>query len=834
MASVDDRIVHMEFDNASFERKVADTLGSIASLNKALEFKGAGDGLAGISEKASKFSLAGIASSVENISSKFHTLGAVAFTVIQSITNSALGIAKKLGGDILGPIITGGTKRAKNIEQAQFMFRGLGIDVQKGMDSALKAVKGTAFGLDEAAKAAAQFGASGIQVGDQMTSALRGVAGAAAMTGSSFSEMADIFAGSAGSGVVNNQDLMQFATRGLNAAAAVGKVLGKTEAQIHEMATKGTLDFKTFAGAMDVAFGAHATEANQTFTGALANMHAAMSRLGAALIGPELTNFRDLFNGITPVIDKLTAALDPLFKTIVLITQQEIGGALKFLSKMNFNNLKKAMLPLQIGFLNIFIFLKKIYDIGKLAFRDIFPKSTTSTIVTIATAFQKLTQWLIFSAQTGGKIRRIFDGVFSVFKIGYDIIKGVVTVIAGLVGAFFHLSGGGILEGLAKIGDFFTNLQKGVLSSGNIQKFFDDLIPKIILFGDKIKDVVEKVVAFFKGPAKDSISGPLDTAATAGERIHNVFDRLKDIWHVVKTAFLKISGVLGDVFTTLWDWCKDLGKNLADAFTSDNFKPVLDAVNTGLLGGIIGMLALFFKKGIKIDLTGGFMTKINGIFTQLGSTLKTFQLSIKADALMKIAKAIAILTASVVVLSLIDSEKLTSALWAMAAGFTELMASFAALGKINSDPKSGANLALLATGLLILAGAILVLSVAAKIFSTMDWEGLARGLTGVTVVLGEMVLVSKLVDAKGMITAGLGILVIAGSLLILGAAVRLFSGMSLGDLGVGMASVATGLAVIAGAMRLMPKNMGVQGAGLALVAVGILVLANAVKIFAGL
>ena len=55
------------------------------------------------------------------------------------------------------------------------------------------------------------------------------------MTGSSFSEMAQNFAGSAGSGnKVTNQDFLQFATRGLNAAAAFGKVMGKTEAQVHE------------------------------------------------------------------------------------------------------------------------------------------------------------------------------------------------------------------------------------------------------------------------------------------------------------------------------------------------------------------------------------------------------------------------------------------------------------------------------------------------------------------------------------------------------------------------------------------------------------------------
>jgi hypothetical protein len=219
MASVEDRIVRIEFDNSSFERKISDTIASLSQLDSALKFDNAKRGLSDLSTAADNFSMAGIADAIGNISDKFSAMGVVAFTVIQSITEGFIGLAKNLSQDIFGQIISGGTQRAKNIEQAKFMFQGLGIDIEQGMASALAAVQGTAFGLDEAAKAAAQFGASGIKVGDQMTSALRGVAGTAAMTGRSFTEMADIFAGSAGSGKVTNMDLMQFATRGLNAAA---------------------------------------------------------------------------------------------------------------------------------------------------------------------------------------------------------------------------------------------------------------------------------------------------------------------------------------------------------------------------------------------------------------------------------------------------------------------------------------------------------------------------------------------------------------------------------------------------------------------------------------
>src|SRR6478609_10457426 len=168
-------------------------------------------------------------------------------------------------------------------------------------------------------------------------------------------------------------DLMQFATRGLNAAAAIGKVLGKTEAQVHEMAASGKLDFQTFANAMDAAFGSHATEANKTFTGALANMHAAMSRLGAAFIAPQLTQQRDLFNALTPVIDNLNAALTPLVWTFTAITGTMNQGLIQNLGKISFDNLKAAMPDITKGIANLFETFQKIVSIGKEAFRNIFP-----------------------------------------------------------------------------------------------------------------------------------------------------------------------------------------------------------------------------------------------------------------------------------------------------------------------------------------------------------------------------------------------------------------------------------------------------------------------------
>ncbi len=167
MSTIDNRIVSMTFDNKSFERNIGETLKSLDDLNKSLSNLGGKTGSFGDLSKAAKgFNLDGIGAAVEKISDKFSILGVVGFAAISRITNAAIDTASRLAGIVFDPLLSGGKQRALNIENAKFQFRGLGMDVDAAMESAKQAVLGTAYGLDSAAKAAAQFGASGVKVGD--------------------------------------------------------------------------------------------------------------------------------------------------------------------------------------------------------------------------------------------------------------------------------------------------------------------------------------------------------------------------------------------------------------------------------------------------------------------------------------------------------------------------------------------------------------------------------------------------------------------------------------------------------------------------------------------
>lgn len=195
--------------------------------------------------------------------------------------------------------------RALNIEQAMFQFKALGINATKAMESASYAVDGTAYGLDAAATVAAQFGASGVKAGNDMSEALRAVSGVAAMTGSSYEDIGNIFTSVAGNGRLMGDQLLQLSARGLNAAAVLAKSLGKTETEVRDMVSHGEISFELFYKAMDDAFGKHAKDANKTFTGAMSNVRAALSRLGQSFATSYIDNARIAAIKFIDVLNKL-------------------------------------------------------------------------------------------------------------------------------------------------------------------------------------------------------------------------------------------------------------------------------------------------------------------------------------------------------------------------------------------------------------------------------------------------------------------------------------------------------------------------------------------------
>ena len=216
---------------------------------------------------------------------------------------------------ILGVALTKGFARMSAIENAQASLTGLGNsaeDVSAIMKNALAAVKGTAFGMDEAASTAAGAVAAGIKPGEDLEKVLRLVGDAATIGGASMGEMGAIFNKVATSNKVQGDVIAQLNDRGIPIVQMLGKQLGVTAEEVTKMAAKGEIGFDTFRAAMEDGLGGAALKSGETTAGAWKNMLAALSRIGAGLLGGVFPYFKTVFTGITGMLDNLEGKLTPL------------------------------------------------------------------------------------------------------------------------------------------------------------------------------------------------------------------------------------------------------------------------------------------------------------------------------------------------------------------------------------------------------------------------------------------------------------------------------------------------------------------------------------------
>ena len=317
MATIDNRVVKVDLDNANFQAKVVQTLGSIQQLASGMS-------------KTSEIKLDTVTEGVETMNKAFSVGGIAAIAGVTRLTNSVIDAGLKMGSALVDPIVEGGRRRALNIEQATLQFKGLGLDVDATMASASAAVKGTAYSLDEAARVAGVFGAGGIKAGDEMTTALKAVAGTAAMTGARYMEIGDIFGDVAAKGRATAEDFNRLTNRGVSGSAVISEYLREVEGQsdvtmasITDLASKGQITAEIFQNAFSWKFGDAAAAANTTFTGSLSNMNSALSRIGEMFITVKNNSLIPYHNAAAKAFDAIKDALAPVIPLYnALVTSQ--------------------------------------------------------------------------------------------------------------------------------------------------------------------------------------------------------------------------------------------------------------------------------------------------------------------------------------------------------------------------------------------------------------------------------------------------------------------------------------------------------------------------------
>jgi tape measure domain-containing protein len=217
-------------------------------------------------------------------------------------------------GAAAGLALTKGLDRSLSIQDATAKLTGLGHSgesVQTIMNSALASVKGTAFGLGDAAGVAAGAVAAGIEPGEKLTRVLSLMADSATIAGTDLGSMGSIFNKVAASGKLQGDVIAQLQDAGVPVLQFVAKQMGVTAEEAATLASQGKVSFATFSDAMESGLGGAALSSGKTARGAFANLGAALGRFGAMFTTPLVAAAPAFFGKLTGAIDGLAAQAQP-------------------------------------------------------------------------------------------------------------------------------------------------------------------------------------------------------------------------------------------------------------------------------------------------------------------------------------------------------------------------------------------------------------------------------------------------------------------------------------------------------------------------------------------
>jgi tape measure domain-containing protein len=889
MATIDDKVVSMSFESSKFEQGVNRTISSLEKLKAALHFPTAGKGLEDIDKAAKKVDFGLLARGIENVKNALNTLRLVGIGVLTHLANVAVDTgAKFVKALTLDPIKAGFSEYTTNLNAVQTILAntqaaGVGL---KEVNATLRELNAysdkTIYNFSQMAKNIGTFTAAGVDLGTA-TASIKGIANLAALSGSSAEQASTAMyqlSQAIAAGRVSLMDWNSVVNAGMG-----GTVFQRALAQTAEaMGTlkDGTVKLvgpmknvqiagESFRQSLQAGPGKASwltsevlTKTLQQFTGDLSDaelaamgfndaqikaiqqtaqtaMHAAteVKTLGQVFEVAKETagsgwaqTFQILFGTFTEAKTTFTAlsnAINGFINTNadarnkVLEDWKALGGRTVLIDsiKTAFHNLGLIIAPI------------------KEAFRDIFPAKTGKDLYNLTLRFRDFANALKPSEQTIENLKRTFRGLFALLDIGKQIISGIFGVFARLFGVVGEGSGG-FLEFTGSIGDFLVKVDEALKKGDGLNKFFDGLAAVLEVPIKLIKILASALANLFGGFSSGGFSEQMDGMTKAMTPFQKLMAGITAAWDNFVDSFSNVGSALQPAVDAIISLVDGLGTAIGQAATNMNFDAILQVIRTGLFAGLVLLLKNFFGKGSLLEqiskgFGGGIIANIAGSFKALEGSMVAMQQNIKAKTLKEIAIAIALLAASVVALSFVDPAKLNTALAAIGIMMGELLGAMAILDKI---AKSGGflKLPIIAAGLVILAGAIDLLVIAVFALSQLSWEELLKGLTGVGALLLGISAASIPLSANsaGMIRAGIGIGAIAIAMNLLALAMKQFAGMSWGEIAKGLTSVASGLVVIAGAMRIMPTGMVLQGAAIIAIATGLKILAGVVEKFGGM
>ena len=944
--TIDERVVEMRFDNRQFEAGVKTSLSTLDKLKEGLDLDGAAKGLKGLGDAAKKCDLSTLSNSVETVRMKFSALEVMAVTALSNITNLVINTGKRMiESFILEPVKQGFDEYELKMGSIQTIMMSTGAsleEVNKYLQELNTYSDKTIYSFQDMTSNIGKFTNAGVGLEDAVM-AIQGVSNVAAVSGANANEASRAmynFAQALSAGYVKlidwnsienaNMATVEFKTQLLESAVACG-TLTKTADGMYKTVKGNVIDAthnfndslqdqwmttealvgtlrnyadettdigkKAFAAAQDV----------KTFSQLIDTLKEAAGSGWAntwEILFGDFDEAKELWTGLSQAIGGFIDTQSDA-RNSVLQGWKDLGGRTELIESLK-NTLK-----------GIGTVIKPITE----AFRDIFPPTTAEQLHNLTEGLLKFTEKLTLSDTASENLKSTFKGLFAILDICKRAIGAILGPVGSLLGKVTGL-GGGVLGVTGSIGEWLAKLDEAIKKNDAFGKGIEKISDFVSGAVTAIKNFAESVREYLGLPTLDEAKESMkELFGTAEEKIqvpglellHTILEKLKERAGQVKDAIVGLKDGISDAFSKIGGntdvskfaaliqalsiAAKKIGGGIFDALgngvnkivtavSNADFSGIIDLLNGISIGGIAIAITKFTNSLTKpFDEVGGLLDNVKGILDGVRGCFEAYQTQLKAGTLLKIASAIAILAASIVAISLIDSEKLSASLGAITVLFAELMASMSVFTKISGDVKgavkSSTVMLAMSTSILILAsalkkigdldggqlakgvagvtalmaamvGAVKLLNMsggssmkgatqmvlfAASIkilasvctdLATLEWNGLAKGLTGVGVLLAEVSLFMNTAKFSGKsLTTAAGIVILASAIKILASACKDLGSLDFGQLVKGLGSIGVLLAEITVFTKLTGNAKGLVSTGIAMIGIG-----AAIKIFA--
>ena len=884
--TIDEKVVEMRFDNSQFERNVATSMSTIDKLKRSLKFDGISKGIEDISDSANRIDFSGFSNAIDSVQMKFSALEVMAVTALANITNSAVNAGLKLAKSLtIDPISTGWSKyNTKNQSVATMVAQGYDIEtVNSQLERLNWFTDETSYDFTQMVANIAKFTATGKDL-DESVMAMEGIANWAALSGQNANTASHAMyqlSQAMGAGVMRLEDYKsiqnvsmdtdEFRQKALDAAVALGtlkknadgtysSLVGKannfTKSQFATSLTQGawfTSDvmmsvFQDYSKAVDQIYD-YATEKGITASQAIKELNGQIDAfsLKGFKAAQEARTFEDAINSARDAVssgwlntfelifgnaEQATSTWTDLAEIMYDIFAEPGNTRNELLSQWSELGGQKALIESLMGIVGQ---LKDMLDILGEAWSNVFPPMTAERLVEITENFRDFVKSISdFIQKHRDNLVSTFQGLFSVLRIIKDALKGVWTVVQSIIDNSGSLVPT-LLEFTGSLGEMVTSLSKSI-EEGNI----------FVTIGEKIGGVLKWLTGLFSGasPHITNIFSAIGKgAAFVSKVLSKLFSNIKvDVPKLINSLSLaSISVFLGkalsgikkplQIFSDIKGSIVGVLDGVRDALSS--WKTSIDAKSLLTISISIGILAgsLMLISSIESDKLMKSVVAIGALMTELGLFLKLFSgfgggikgFGSIAVAMVGISTSVLILASAMKTLSKIPEDDIGRSI----AALVGVMAILTATAHAFPQKKMlGVGLAMVgvATAIVILAGTM-------KIFQTLQWEDIAKGIVAIGGSLGVLALF--LTAMNDNIKGAFALTIAAGALITLSLALKIFQTLQWEDIAKGIVAIGGSLGVLA--LFLTAMNNNIKGAfALTIVAGSLIVLGTALKILSSI